>query len=400
MANAHAEQASATTNKRPKGSYSLSDALTNGQTHFKIRFRDEYAHSQLYRQGNALTLQTLLGYESASVLGFRAGLELNGVSAAHTDRFNSGDDANKTQYTPIMDPKGAAITNGYIAYDRLPDTDIIVGRQYIDLNTQRFFGRNDFRQNPQTFDAITVQNTSSPVTLFYAYVRQYNSGLYNDQLETNHEDRLNTHLFNAVWDNKTIGRLAAYGYLVDDKVMPQYNSDTFGARFDSHFDLNQLNVGYGLEYANQTSEYPNPVHYHARYIQAQLVFTSQTYYTKFAYELLGADSQDQIALQTPYASNHNFLGDSDAFVVTPNIGVQDASTTIGSNLSVYDVSATYHYFKSDHHNVDLGKEWDIAIKKTFAEHYYASIAFADFNSDATAYAVDTEKWWLTVGAAF
>ena len=52
-------------------------------------------------------------------------------------------------------------------------------------------------------------------------------------------------------------------------------------------------------------------------------------------------------------------------------------------------------------NSDLGSEIDVAYDRKFAEYYSAGIKFASYMAgDDNFGKVDTNKLWLTLGAAF
>ena len=59
--------------------------------------------------------------------------------------------------------------------------------------------------------------------------------------------------------------------------------------------------------------------------------------------------------------------------------------------------AIYHDFSAETGG-DYGTEIDLQVSKSFMEHYFLGLKFADYSSDG--FATDTQKLWLTFGAKY
>ena len=62
----------------------------------------------------------------------------------------------------VADPTGTDVNQALILYRGIDSTLIRAGRQRINLDNQRFVGAVGWRQNDQTYDGISLSNTSLP----------------------------------------------------------------------------------------------------------------------------------------------------------------------------------------------------------------------------------------------
>lgn len=121
----------------------------------------------------------------------------------------------KTTYPIVADPTDTLVNRLYVDYTGLPKTSVILGRQIINLNNQRHIGAVGWRQNDQTFDAISVKNNSIANTeIFYAYSTQVNRIFRLHSAQGTWKDT-QIHLLNLSYDAKTFGKISVYDYLLD-----------------------------------------------------------------------------------------------------------------------------------------------------------------------------------------
>src|SRR5205085_11806705 len=105
--------------------------------------------------------------------------------------------------------------------------------QRIILGDGRFIGNLGWRQHEQTFDAVSLADTSLPdTTLTYAYVGQVNRpfGRHSPMGRFNGD----SHFFNAVYSGFAPAlRIEAYDYLLDFHQARALSTATYGVRGES-----------------------------------------------------------------------------------------------------------------------------------------------------------------------
>jgi hypothetical protein len=97
------------------------------------------------------------------------------------------------------------------SYHDLPGTVVSLGRQRLALDNQRYIGAVGFRQNEQTFDALTVINSSVPdLGLAYVYVKQVLRIFGDDNVLGSLNS--NSHALRAAYSGLDIANIVGYGY--------------------------------------------------------------------------------------------------------------------------------------------------------------------------------------------
>lgn len=383
---------------------SLENALKEGTPYIGARYRYEFVNQDgLAKDANASTLRTRVGYKSGSFYDTSFVLEGENVaqagSAAYNDTING-----KTNRPVVADVESTEVNQALLKYEGLPDSAITVGRQVIKVGNQRFVGDVGWRQNNQTFDAITAINKSIPDTqIMYGYVDRVNR-IFGTGSPVGDYDA-HVHLLNASNSSTPLGTLTGYGYLLDIDDAPSNSSKTFGASLKGKRAINQdFSFLYYAEYAFQSDYGNNTTHYDADYYHIapalgwkELVFTA-------GYEVLGSDN-GTIGFSTPLATLHKFNGWADKFLTTPANGLKDAYVDLTykvsrtpkniSWLNGLRVKGQYHDFSADKGGADYGSEWGIYLKKAFKTHYYVETKYANYNADS--FATDTQKFTLDIG---
>ncbi|MEX0614296.1 MAG: alginate export family protein, partial [Methylophaga sp.] len=157
---------------------SFIEAIKSGKVSFSARARYESVEQDnALEDADAFTLRTTLGYETGRFNGFGGFLELEDVTALGGENYNSTTNG-ETLYSVVADPEGTEVNQAYLSYQGF-DSMLKFGRQqitYRDAPFHRFIGNVLWRQNHQTFDAFSIQNTSLPDTqLSYAYINKVNT---------------------------------------------------------------------------------------------------------------------------------------------------------------------------------------------------------------------------------
>ena len=197
-------------------------ALTGGKAHLDFRYRYEQVDQQGFDvDAYASTLRTRLNYTTAEWQGLTAMLEAaNVVALGQYSLYNSTTNG-ATSRPVVADPEYTEINQAWLQYT-LGDFTGIGGRQVINLDNQRFVGNVAWRQNDQTYDAVTLKTGSIPRTqLFYSWVGNVNrvTGPDNGTFPGNLNG--STNLLNARVDLGAGGALSLFGYCLDfDRNQP------------------------------------------------------------------------------------------------------------------------------------------------------------------------------------
>ncbi|NOQ93239.1 MAG: hypothetical protein GQ547_01240, partial [Methylophaga sp.] len=138
------------------------EALTGGKVSFSARARYESVEQDNGRQdADAYTLRTTLGYKTGAFHGFSAFAEVEDVSDIGGDDYWDKADPDNN-YSVVADPDDTEINQAYLQYNGF-DTEFKFGRQEITYRGapfHRFIGTVLWRQNHQSFDGLTLSNTS------------------------------------------------------------------------------------------------------------------------------------------------------------------------------------------------------------------------------------------------
>ena len=363
-----------------------------------LRYRYEFVDQDGFAtDAHASTLRTRLAYRSADFSNFGFLIEFDDVRLIGNDLYNSTRNG-VTNRPVVADPKGTDVNQALIFYKGIENTVIRAGRQRITLDNHRFVGDVGWRQNDQTYDALSVTNTSLPRTIIeYAYIDNVNRIFGPDSGTPAAEFQSDSHILNAKYAWSLNWNVTAYAYFLDLENAPQASNKTFGIRVNgSHAVSDSSAASYTMEYAYQENYGDNPNSYSADYILLEGALTIAGITGKLGYEVLGGGSIQ--AFQTPLATLHAFQGWADKFLSTPIDGIEDLYFSIATKIHGANVALRYHRFSPEVSGPDYGTEWDLVIKKVFAKRY--SLVFKYANYDARSHATDTQKAWVMLTANF
>ena len=358
------------------------DLISNVKVNGEIRARAENADVQNdgKQVANAYTTRTTIGV-GADLLGidglstYLEGTSVNNFGATDYNGGGTGNNLN-TKYDLIKDPQQARMTQAYLDY-KINKTLIRAGRQTVNLDNQRFIGSVDWRQMPQTFDAVAVvDNTITNLSLLGAYVYGIN-GVGEQQASTNTASVL---LHGAYKVDEKLN-ITAYDYMLASI------SDTYGAALTGKVDANVAKLDYRAEYARQgdaSLQVHDPIgtstivvgnngkpQADAHYYNLDLGANISGFLAGLNYEYLsGSNGHDgKTAFQTPLATLHAFNGWADVFLgATPQGGLIDQNARVGYENKTYGkILAVYHKFDACEDmaattgtSKDLGSEFDVS----------------------------------------
>jgi len=402
-------------------SASIADAIAGGKLHFSLRYRYEHVNDDrmsgagmALRNADASTLRTFLGYETGVFHNFSATIDLENVIEVGIDDFNDGSNS-KTGYATVVDPSGMELDQAFLNYSGIRNTEIKLGRQYItyrDAPFHRYIGTILWRQNWQTFDALTLDNRTFPDTrIRYAYVWNINRIFGRNAPEPLSHFESDSHLVNIQYGGLPFGDLEVYGYLLDLDNAPGFSTRTFGARLHGKRKLGEnIAALYTAEYATQTNHAGNPADIDADYFlgeigaSCQLNRFIQSLTLKFSYERLsGTGGADRFV--TILGTNHAFQGWNDRFLVTPGDGIEDFILTAVMKIKGANLVAAYHDIGSDNMSYDYGREFNLLLSRTFRKHYTLGVKYASYDADNNTSnssrngvnagtANDVDKFWV------
>jgi hypothetical protein len=382
-------------------SNSIMQALGKGWANLDVRLRHEGVEQlNNLEDATGLTLRTRLTYRTGKYKNFYGVIEMedsrhvagiNDYSVPATG-FNTG------TYSVIADPETTELDQAYVQYAK-NNLKIKAGRQAIKHDAQRFVGDVGWRQDRQTFDAVTLTHSSSKdIQLTYSYVQKRNR-IFAEETDVASKD----HLFNA-YMKTDMGKLVGYAYLLELDDGSVNSIDTYGASLRGNTVLNSLGLNgkngrsklrYAVEYATQDSTKNRE--FSATYMMAEASADINKITYKLTYEVLGSDA-GSYGFATPLATLHKFNGWTDTFLTTPAQGLVDISGTVSGRFQKGKWIAAYHAFSADEptNNIDdFGTEINLQYIHPIEKNVSVGIKYADYSAgDAATGKVDTQKLWF------
>lgn len=388
---------------------SLAEALSSGKAYGNFRFRYESVEqNNPVADADALTLRTRLGYKTGSIGGFSALIEVEDSRiVGGVGDFTvgpTGFNANPNQFSVIADPETTEVDQAFIQYKN----DLLTvkyGAQVITLDNHRFIGHVGWRQDRQTFDAITFKVTpTDKLALTAGHIYKRNR-IFAEDADLDSQDNI----FNISYKTP-VGKLSGYAYLLETASGGNDGDalDTVGVRFAGAAKSGSNKFLYELEFADQEFESGDGVDQSdSDYISASFGVVTSGITFKLGYEVLGAaevkSGTVNNGFSTPLATLHKFNGFADTFLGTPASGLEDLYFLISSKVGPGKLTVKYHDFTADEvaGEDDLGSEIDVVYGMKFGKSYFGGIKYADYSvDDRPAGAVDTEKLALWVGTKF
>jgi hypothetical protein len=397
-------------------SNTLGDAITSGKAGVNVRARYENVDHELFTEkADALTARLRLNYRTGQWNGLSAFAEYDYVFHL-LDDFNSGAGTSpgRGQYPVVADPEGADLNQLYLDYEMNDDSKFRFGRQRILLDNQRFVGGVGWRQNEQTYDALTFSSKAIARTaLQYSYVANVRR-IFGERTAAG-SDKSNHHLFNAKITLNDSWSVVPYYYLLDYSFTAPVDPDpwvlnelrralsstaTAGVRVAGSVKAGEGKIALVAELATQSDAGDNPTSYDADYAHVSAMWVAKNGLSLgVAYESLGSDSSNQQSFRTPLATGHAFQGWADRFLATPTAGVNDLYATVKYKAGNWNLTGVYHDFSAETGSGDYGQEFDLSAGTKISENYGLLFKGAFFSGDATGFP-DTNKFWIMFTANY
>lgn len=417
----------------------IAKAFQDGKVNVAFRYRyenvDDDNPTLRDDTADASTLRSRLTYQSGAWNDLSVLMELDDLRAIGSDSYFSTREHSPLDYPLIADPEATDLNQAYIKYTGLTNTEVILGRQKIIRGNERFVGPVGWRQNEQSFDAISVNyKFSDKLQAYYAFVDVVNrifgpdemtsSTTWPDGAAVTATNRANwadeyegdTHLFDATYTFSPAAKLTGYGYFIDFNENPALSSQTIGLRLAGDVVLNEkFAVPYAVEYATQEDYGNNSTSYDSDYYLVDVGLRYQKVTTRLAYEVLEGSSNmvANEAFQTPLATGHAFQGWADKFLTTPAGGIEDTYLVIDFPVLGANVKIRYDMYEAETGSYDYGDELGIWATLPLGKNYSVALKYAAFDADSdmnnplTALPTaarnglqDTDKFWFILSANF
>jgi hypothetical protein len=365
---------------------------------------EEVDQEGLPEEAQAGTIRARLGFETRPVFNTSLLAEGEFVRAFAND-FNSTVNG-KTLYPVVGDPDTDEINRLQLTNTSISGTSIIVGRQRINEDDQRFIGNSGWRQNEQTFDSVRIINQSiRKLIIDVAYIDQVNRVFGKDSPIGRYEGES---IAANVGYKFGVGTLSAFVYRLDfdvlsDAPLAQRNtaindsSQTEGIRFAGDRMFDAVKLAYAASYATQEDVGRNPIDYAADYYLAEMTASFKSFSAGVGVEVLEGTGTKGFA--TPLASLHKFQGWADKFLATPPNGVEDRYISCGFStkrwgpLQSLGALLAYHSFDAERGSSHYGSEVDLQIQARWNK-FTGLLKYGDYRADERF--TDTRKLWAQI----
>lgn len=400
-----------------EGETDLVSAISSGDLLLRMHYRVELADDEANTldDATASTLRTYMGWQTGKFHDFSVRLAFENVLPVFTnDRQVPGEAP--TGFDVVADPDGTEVDEAFLAYSGLPNTTIKLGRQYVTYRKapfHRFIGTVPWRQNWQSMDGITIDNTSiDGLRLRYAYIDNVNRIFGQDNPNRALANSpMSSHFVNAQYTGLPIGELEGFYYRLDydNDTLPGPFTDreTFGFKIQGTKPLNdKLKAIYLGEFSHQRAIEDNATAFDSanQYrVHAGLGASPKGQLVKdisgfFGYEVLESDGG--LSFSTPLATVHAFQGWADRFIGFPGAGVEDLYFTLKAKvIGDINITAIYHDFSFEAGGNDYGEEFDFQATKKVGKFAFSVKHASYFGNDdplAGAAGVDRTITWFFV----
>lgn len=364
-------------------------ACAQVSTEWNWRVRNEHVEDHAFaHDADATTLRLRLGAKFAWSDEWSALVEGEGIVAggAHDDGTNA-----RRDLPAIIDPAGAEWNQAWVAFKR-DGKQVTLGRQRVTFGHQRWVGNSGWRQNEQTFDALSAQwHVRDNLDVRYAWFDRVHRVAGDDARDPLARERdLATHAFWLQWTSGATWQWQAFALLHEDQDVHAASTATTGLRISTTRPPKTQGPSIALEYALQRDYADNPLHFAHAYWRMEPAWTFAHATGRLGWEHLGGNGRH--ALQTPLASLHAFNGWADKFNTTPPGGLDDRWLAIeGTARGTFDWQVAWHRYDADIGGA-YGTESNASLGFPVGKRVKGLVKFADYAADG--FARDTTKLWL------
>ena len=388
----------------------LTEAIKSGIPTLSLRLGYEY--SDVDNNGTdaatGFNLQTRVGYKTGQFMNTAAYIQFQNVANLVED-FRYMHDG-KVEGNPgrdvIADPDGSRVQQAHLDFTMIPGTTFRLGRQEIILDNHRLIGNIGWRQNGQTFDAVSLTNKSiQDVTFFASYVNEVNTILLDNRVDGAQElDSLI--LLNAGYSGIKDHDIIVFCYLLDtdNQTIVARDSATYGFRFTGAYWL----LNYAFDYAIQ-SDYEDSENQDGSMFNAFLGAKIKMFDVGGGYSYISGQDGNDRPFDTLFSTVHKFNGWADQFAATSGGGVvnglEDTYCQASTKVLGAKVMARYHYFNTTENSTFDGKygdEFDFLVTKKLNKNlsFLLKSAFYNAHGGATNPTMDENVFWARLQYTF
>lgn len=369
----------------------LQEAIISGKTNFELRLRGEWVDDTLREEAFAQTLRAVLGYKTGDYHGVKAFVEFENISNLGRDEYRTTPPTANTQYAQVADPKISQVNQA-----GLEGYGFKAGRQKLIYDNARFIGDVGWRQNDQTFDAISYTNTTLVPDLSLSAAYAFRVFPFNPNATTPVRD-IEGSFANVKYSHFPYAKPGLFFYGVRETSTPAAGLTSWqhlGTRIDGAIG----NFLYEVSYAQQddygrgtTGASPE-----ADYTDVQIGYKIGPVTIKAQQETL------EKGFKTPLATNHAFNGWSDRFTPNkPTNGLVDTNLKILAKFGDVSMTLAGYSFETETGGADLGKEVDFLVSWAYTKNITLLAKYAKYEAEdrvaitgAAFNNTDLEKAWL------
>ena len=341
----------------------LSEAVP-GKFSFNARLRFEERPDQ---NSGAASIRARYGYTTPDYSGFTAMVEGESLSRIG----GNADDL----FAPDNAGDGTDLNQLWVKYADADYGSLKLGRQIYFLDDHRFIGHVGWRQNIQTFDAVTFDYTGvDKLSLKGFYLdEQHNVGGAHNKLDA--------YGLNASYEVAPTFKLTVFYYDIEGEDVLAHSSETIGARATGSFKIEEVSFKYALSIAEQ-GEAGQVADYDATYYAGDISANISGFTLGAGFEIL------EPGFRTPLATLHKFNGWTDVFLGASNGGIaqglEDIYVSAAYKLPVGNgllLKAIYHNFSPETGPGDYGTELNLLAKYQFNKYFDFLAKYGDYQSD-------------------
>ncbi len=381
---------------KPAADPTLDAQLRAGKVSATIRYRYEQVDQKGFSdEAQASTVRLAFGYETGLWHGFSAFAQFEGVYGVGQQLYNDqpagGNPGDYARYPQVLDAESSELNQGWLNWGGILDgvkLNARVGRQEILLTNQRLVGNVAWRQNNQTFDAVSgyVQPLSGVDTL--PWLKNLTiTGAYWTKVHRITGETHGTGAGGSIGANDGTldgssglvsvgtkfadrGAVTAYAVLLRYQDVGTLSSRTAGIRLEGPYRIDaEYAVPYAVECASQSDYGNNPNSYTANYALAEIGITRKGLGFKAGWNRLeGSTATD--GFTTPLATGHAFNGWAEKFLNTPVRGLEGYSLSFGGPAEMLAKGLRFqligYRFYSQTGHTHYGDEFDANVEYTLA----------------------------------
>ena len=379
----------------------------------RIRYGNINDHDDNTKNANTLTGRLLLSLRTPQLGNFNAVFAAEHVNDFGIHTYNDGGTNGQFEYATEADPSGTEMDEAYLQY-RGEKMQIRWGRQYINHGAlpQRFIGTAAWRQNKQTFDAITINvNPNEKLSIEGAVLEKVYRVIGRDHPNrAAREPDLDGLALQATYEVPKFGRVTGYVYDLDYVDNPSLSRFTYGVEGSGPCFDDDANFGWEgtctAAIAGQSVDHDPYDSDTLLYIYVSLGvdfsnFDKDNETGSVAFAISGLEGDGFNSFKTPLAALHGFAGWADKFLAhTPDTGLTDFQIVLEERFAGWDWKAVFHRYMTSHQfePKHFGSELDFVASRTFGKYTWL-FKFANYQGSddyANAYGRDATKIWTQV----